>query len=80
MLWCNYQTDARRTRAVLSGIKDRSAVLAMNQWLIKMFAKSVSDIEPVLTRVASGGSSLAECQKHKYIQAEREFPSYATEQ
>lgn len=54
VLWCNYQTDANRTRAVLSGIKDRSAVLAMNQWLIKMFAKSVSDIEPVLTRVASG--------------------------
>lgn len=54
VLWCNYQTDASRTQAVLSGIKDRSAVLAMNQWLIKMFAKSVSDIEPVLTRVASG--------------------------
>lgn len=54
VLWCNYQTDASRARAVSSSIKDRSAVLAMNQWLIKMFAKSVSDIEPVLTRVASG--------------------------
>lgn len=71
MLWFNYQTDASCTRAVLSGIKGCSAELAMNQWLIKMFAKSVSDIEVVLTRVALGVSSLAECQKHKYAPERR---------
>lgn len=72
MLWFNYQTDASCTRAVLSSIKGCSAELAMNQWLIKMFAKSVSDIEAVLTRLALGGSSLAECQKHKYTLERRE--------
>lgn len=43
----------------------------MNQWIIKMFAKSVSDIEAVLNRVALGVSSLAECQKHKYTPERR---------
>lgn len=72
MLWFNYQTDASCTRAVLSGIKDCLAELAMNQWLIKMFAKSVSDIEAMLMRVTLGVSSLAECQKHKYAPEMRE--------
>lgn len=72
MLWFNYQSDASCTRAVLSGIKGCSAELAVNQWIIKMFAKSVSDIEAVLTRVALGVSSLAECQKHKYTLERRE--------
>lgn len=40
---------------VLSGIKGCSAELAMNQWIIKMFAKSVSDIEAVLTAVSLRG-------------------------